>query len=151
MKPLSGGVIEKAGPALRFVLQTPDVVVIAGSETVELAKENWSIFVEGGGLTQEDQVYIRQLQREMEKQFCRRCDYCQPCTENINIQAVLGLKSIIKRVGAKEDEMKRINKILEMARNCSECGECMSRCPYQLPIPELIKKNLNWYEAQCRS
>ncbi len=151
MKPLSGGVIEKAGPALRFVLQTPDVVVIPGSETIELAKENWRIFVEGGGPTKEDQAYIQQLQREMEKQFCRRCDYCQPCSEKINIQMVLGLKSIIKRVGSNEDEMKRINRILEMARNCSECGDCMSRCPYQLPIPELIKKNLNWYEAQCKN
>ena len=151
MKPLSGGVIEKAGPALRFVLQTPDIVVIPGSEKVELAKENWRIFVEGGGPTKEDQVYIQQLQREMEKQFCRRCDYCQPCSEKINIQMVLGLKSIIKRVGSNEDEMKRINRILEMARNCSECGDCMTRCPYQLPIPELIKKNLAWYEAQCKN
>jgi predicted aldo/keto reductase-like oxidoreductase len=151
MKPLSGGVIEKAGPALRFVLQTPHVAVIPGSEKIELAKENWRIATAGSGLTPEDQAYIQQVQREMEQQFCRRCDYCQPCSENINIQAVLGLKSIIKRVGANEDEMKRINKILEMARNCSECGECMSRCPYQLPIPELIKKNLNWYEAQCKN
>jgi predicted aldo/keto reductase-like oxidoreductase len=29
--------------------------------------------------------------------------------------------------------------IIEKAKGCTECGECESRCPYELPIPELIK------------
>ena len=149
MKPFSGGVIEEAAPALRFVLSTPDVVPIPGSETVEKARENWRVF--SGGLshhklTEEDQARIKLLREEFNRQFCRRCDYCQPCSEGINIQLMMGLKSIIKRFG-NSDEISWVKGMVEKARNCTECGDCFPRCPYQLPIPELIKKNLAWYDS----
>jgi len=38
-----------------------------------------------------------------------------------------------------------IKAVVEKARSCTECGECLPRCPYQLPIPETIKKNLEFY------
>ena len=34
---------------------------------------------------------------------------------------------------------------------CTECGECMTRCPYNLPIPDLIKENLQWVDEQLKS
>lgn len=147
MKPLSGGVIEEAGPALRFVLSTPDIVPIPGSESLEKARENWKIFTEGVRLTEEDKVRIEALRKEFDRQFCRRCDYCQPCSEKINIQLIMGVKSLIKRFGPNAQEMGWIKAVVEKARNCSECGDCLPRCPYQLPIPELIKKNLAWYDS----
>ena len=147
MKPFSGGVIEKAGPALKYVLSTPDVVPIPGSESVEKARENWRIFAEGAPLSAEEQTYIDTLQRELRQQFCRRCDYCQPCSQEINIQMLMGLKSIVKRFGSGADAPAWIQALAEKARSCTECGECLPRCPYQLPIPELIKKNLEFYDS----
>ena len=147
MKPFSGGVIEEAGPALKFVLATPDLVPIPGSETLEKAKENWEIFMKGGSLTRKDKERIETLRKEWDQQFCRRCDYCQPCSEKISIQQMLGLKSIIKRFGSQAQEFDWVIGLIEKARSCSECGDCLSRCPYQLPIPELIKKNLAWYDS----
>ncbi len=146
MKPFSGGVIEESGPALRFVLSTPDIVPIPGSETLSKAEENWEIFTKGHSLTQKDQERIEALRKEFDQTFCRRCDYCQPCSEKISIQHVLGLKSIMKRFGPRTQELDWFMSLIERARNCSECGDCLSRCPYQLPIPELIKKNLTWYD-----
>jgi predicted aldo/keto reductase-like oxidoreductase len=148
MKPFSGGVIEEAAPALRFVLSTPDVVPIPGSETVERARENWRVF--SGGLShhkliEEDQARIKLLREEFNRQFCRRCDYCQPCSQNINIQLAMGIKSLVKRFP--HEELGWIKDIIEKARNCTECGDCLPRCPYQLPIPELIEKNLAWYDS----
>lgn len=35
---------------------------------------------------------------------------------------------------------------IQRARHCSECGECMGRCPYQLSIPDLIRENLQWWD-----
>jgi len=146
MKPFSGGVIEEAGAALRFVLSTPDIVPIPGSETLERARENWKIFTEAMPLSEEDKSRIKMLRQEFERQFCRRCDYCQPCSEGINIQLMMGIKSIVKRFG-NPDEISWVKDVAEKARNCTECGECLPRCPYQLPIPELIKKNLAWYDS----
>ena len=58
MKPFSGGVIEEAGPALRFVLSTANIVPIPGSETLKRARENWKIFTEGYSLTEKDKERI---------------------------------------------------------------------------------------------
>jgi predicted aldo/keto reductase-like oxidoreductase len=145
MKPFSGGVIEEAGPALRFVLSTPGIVPIPGSETLERARENWKVFAEGLPLTKDDEARIQLLRQEFDRQFCRRCDYCQPCSEGINIQLMMGMKSVIRRFG-NPDEIAWIKGVVEKARDCTECGDCLPRCPYQLPIPELIKKNLAWYD-----
>ena len=105
MKPLSGGVIQEAGPALRFVLSTPGIVAIPGSETLEKARENWEIFTKDISLTERDKEYIETLRKQLDQQFCRRCDYCQPCSMEISIQHVLGLKTIIKRFGPRPDEL----------------------------------------------
>jgi predicted aldo/keto reductase-like oxidoreductase len=147
MKPFSGGVIEEAGPALRFVLSTTNIAPIPGMETLEKARENWKIFTKGYSLVKEDEERIEAVKKEFDRKFCRRCDYCQPCTEKINIQLVLGLKSIIKRFGSNAQESGWIKDLIEKARNCSECGECLSRCPYQLPIPDMIKENLAWFDS----
>jgi predicted aldo/keto reductase-like oxidoreductase len=148
MKAFSGGVIEEAGPALRFVLSTPDIVPIPGSETLEKARENWKIFIEGKPLTEQDRERIEALRKEFSQNFCRRCDYCQPCSEKINIQHMLGIKSVYKRFGPKAEELEWIKNLIKQARNCSECGDCLTRCPYQLPIPYLIKENLAWVDSQ---
>ena len=146
MKPFSGGVIEEAGPALRFVLSAPGIVPIPGSETPERARENWKVFAEGVPLTKDDEARIKLLRQEFDRQFCRRCDYCQPCSEGINIQLMMGMKSVIRRFG-NPDEIAWIKGVVGKARDCTECGDCLPRCPYQLPIPELIKKNLAWYDS----
>jgi hypothetical protein len=146
MKPFSGGVIEDSGLALRYVLSTPDVVSIPGSETVEKARENWKIYVAGEPLGDADQARIQQIRQQFDRQFCRRCDYCQPCSQGINIQLMMGIKSVIKRFG-NPDEIAWVKGMAEKARDCTECGDCLPRCPYQLPIPELIKKNLEWYDS----
>jgi predicted aldo/keto reductase-like oxidoreductase len=147
MKPFSGGVIEEVGPALRFVLSTPSIVSIPGSETLEKANENWRIFAEGYSLTDQDRERMEAIKREFDHQFCRRCDYCQPCTEKIHIQFALGLKTLFKRMGPHAQELGWVKDLIEKARKCSECGDCLPRCPYQLPIPYLIKENLFWYDS----
>lgn len=150
MKAFSGGVIEAAGPALRFVLATEGVVPIPGVETVEKARENWRIFSEGRSLTEEDQTRIAEIKKEFDRKFCRRCDYCQPCSQGINIQMAMGLRSVIRRFPHTAPEMDWIPKLIEKARTCTECDECLPRCPYQLPIPEVIKSNLDWYDGLKR-
>jgi uncharacterized protein len=148
MKAFSGGVIEEAGPALRYVFQNKDILPIPGSETLERARENWRVFVEGGPLTEKDRERIEAIRKEFDRQFCRRCDYCQPCSEGISIQMAIGLKSVIKRFGPMAQELKWLLDAIGKARNCTECGQCLERCPYQLPIPDLIKQNLEWYDRE---
>ena len=148
MKPFSGGVIEDARLALKFALSEPDVLVVAGVETPQLFDENWKVFQEAEPLTGTEQEAIAEMQQQYEKVFCRRCDYCQPCTEEIPIQTILGIRSMVKRMGKDLVKSGPFGKVVDKARNCSECGDCMTRCPYELPIPDLIKDNVRWFDEQ---
>ena len=82
--------------------------------------------------------------KEYDKKFCRRCDYCLPCTSEIHIQFALGVRSMVRRMGTGILQQPMFKDIWEKAENCTECGECMERCPYGLPIPAMIKENLDW-------
>lgn len=151
MKSFAGGVIENAGLALKYALSEPGILAIAGAERKELVDESWKIFQEGQALTKKEKKEIEEIQRSYEKVFCRRCDYCQPCTEEISIQMVLGIRSMVKRMGQRILLKGRHREGIEQGRKCTECGVCMTRCPYNLPIPELIRKNVCWVDEQLKS
>ena len=151
MKPFAGGVIDNATLALKYVLSRPSVVVVAGMEHRDMFEENWEIFQGSHELSDGEKDEIEGLSKSYGKNFCRRCDYCQPCTEDIPIQIVLGLRSMVKRMGKNILREGWRPEVIEKARHCSECGECMTRCPYQLPIPDLIKEILAWVDEQLGS
>jgi predicted aldo/keto reductase-like oxidoreductase len=149
MKPFSGGFIEDAALALKFTLSQPDILVIPGVESKALFDRNWEIFTEGRyELTGAERSSILDIRSRADKVFCRRCDYCQPCSEDIPIQLILGIRSLIKRMGESLFQREWIVQAIEKARNCSRCEECMSRCPYSLPIPDLIQENLEWLDRE---
>jgi predicted aldo/keto reductase-like oxidoreductase len=151
MKPFSGGFIEDPGLALKYVLSCPGIVVIPGIEEKTLIDENWEIFQADPALNDAEKREIEEIRLHHDKTFCRRCDYCQPCTEDISIQHVLGIRSMVKRLGKEGLSRGMLKEAVDKARHCSECGECMTRCPYQLPIPDLIKANLSWVDEQHES
>jgi len=150
MKPFSGGVIENSALALKYVLSQPGIVIIAGVEQKGLFDENWAIFQGNWGLDNREKEEIKDIRSRHEKLFCHRCDYCQPCPEGISIQHILGIPSMVRRMGKRILVEGWLAKAIEKARNCTECGECMTRCPYNLPIPDLIKENLKWADEQLK-
>ena len=144
MKPFSGGVIEAAEPALKWALGHPETLVLAGVESRELIDQNWSVFQGSWDLTKSDQEIIAEISRQYDKKFCRRCDYCLPCPSEIPIQYVLGARTFLKRMGIGALKVSIFSTLWDKAEKCQECGQCVMRCPYGLPIPELIKANVEW-------
>ena len=151
MKPFSGGVLADARLCLKYVLSQSDVLVIPGVETTTLFDENWRVFQGSWQIGKSEQERIDELRRRYDKTFCRRCDYCQPCSEEIPIQLILGMRFAIQRFGDAILQKEWMQAGIEHARRCSECGECMERCPYELPIPDMIRKNLRWLDEEYRS
>jgi predicted aldo/keto reductase-like oxidoreductase len=144
MKPLSGGVIEAPEVALKWALAHPDILVLAGVEEKRLIDQNWRIFQGSYEMTDIEKRTLREISKEFENKFCRRCDYCLPCEAEIPIQFVLGVKSMVKRIGQAAMQGPMFKNMLEKAADCTECGDCMERCPFDLPIPDMIKTNLTW-------
>lgn len=144
MKPLAGGRLNNASAALKYVLQEPQVVPDPGMETREEVKENTSLVYDNFELTEEEKNIIANDKEQLGTQFCRRCDYCQPCPEDIPISAVLRAESFINRMPVDQvtDPEGWVRKSFVKAEECTSCRQCVERCPYELPIPELIEENL---------
>ena len=150
MKPFSGGVIDNTKLALKYALSQDGIVVLAGVESTDRFDENWEICNGNPELDDDDKKEIEEIRKHHEKNFCRRCDYCQPCTEEIPIQLILGLRSMVKRMGVDFLQKEWLAQGIQRARRCSECGECMTRCPYELSIPSLIQENLIWLDEHSK-
>lgn len=37
---------------------------------------------------------------------------------------------------------------MEKAANCSRCGDCEPRCPYNLPVMEMVEENATLYQME---
>ena len=141
MKPLAGGAIEDASVALRFVVSNPNVtVVIPGMSDMAEIAQNVSAVSDTSPLSSEEKEKIESIKSLLGTNFCRRCNYCAPCTVGINIPAVFLFEGYYSRYDLKEWASERYATLAKTASDCVGCGACESRCPYQLPIREMLKK-----------
>jgi predicted aldo/keto reductase-like oxidoreductase len=150
MKPLAGGAIDNVTIAFKYIVQFPDVVPIPGVQETREIEEIVRVLEEPRQITGEEQQEIEQLRREVGSRFCRRCDYCQPCPEGISISMALTGNNYLKRAPVEWFFSGLFAGILEKAAGCTECGECEERCPYQLPIREMISEQVEWFRQRQR-
>lgn len=142
MKPFAGGALEDGELALRFVCSNPDVtVVIPGMYRPEEVIANVKTGANTDPLTQEEQESIARIRRELGSNFCRRCNYCAPCTVGISIPSVFLFEGYLSRYGLEKWARERYESLPVKAGACIECGECEPRCPYQLPIREMLRRS----------
>lgn len=148
MKPLNGGVLENVTIAFKYLLQFPDIVPVVGIEKTREIDEIVKILEGSRKITRAEQKEMQRLKDELGTRFCRRCDYCQPCTEEIPISTVLGVPALFKRVPPEVAFSPMFSTPMDKALNCAKCGDCEARCPFGLPIMELIEKHSNFYQAE---
>ena len=141
MKPLAGGAIEDATLALRFIGQNPAVdVVIPGMATGEEIAQNLAAAQDTRPLTVEELTAMDTLRQTLGTHFCRRCNYCAPCTVGINISGVFLMEGYLSRYGLEEWARARYGTMDKKASACIGCGVCETRCPYQLPIRQMLRE-----------
>ena len=147
MKPLAGGAIDDATLALRFICQNPDVtVVIPGMATQQELEQNIAAVSDSAALTAQEQTAIQAVRDTLGSQFCRRCNYCAPCTAGISIYTMFLLEGYYNRYNLKDWATARYNATEKKASDCIGCGICETRCPYNLPIRQMLKKVENIFE-----
>ncbi len=145
MKPFCGGQLDNASLAFKYLRQFPDVIPLAGWDTAARVDEVVDLYQTGNIVAPEDLAAMERYRAELGDRFCRRCEYCQPCPQGVIITPAMLYAIVAHRMGpAKAAGFSA--KFMETVRNCEECGECVDRCPYNLPIPEMLKEYLALYD-----
>ena len=146
MKPMAGGMLDDANLAIKYLLQFENVVPDPGIEKGEEIEEIVDIVNGRWTLTDQERQELERIRAQVGTRFCRRCGYCQPCPEGVPISVVMNLRSFEKRFPSETFLTGWVAEAVDRARACVQCGECEEKCPYHLPIREMIAENVELYD-----
>jgi predicted aldo/keto reductase-like oxidoreductase len=140
MKPLAGGALKNASLSLKYILGHSVSVVIPGMDSIPQVEANAAVGSAPPGLSPEDRTILEQEAAALGSTFCRRCQYCLPCQQGIDIPMMFLLDGYHQRYNLQGWAKVRYEGLSVKPDACQDCGECEERCPYNLPIRRLLKE-----------
>jgi predicted aldo/keto reductase-like oxidoreductase len=131
----------------------PEVIVVLSGmneeahieENLRIAENGHALSLTGEELALVEKVSLRY--RELMKVPCTGCGYCMPCPSGVLIpgcfEAFNKMHMFGEVEGVKFSYALRMSGMLadgepRYASQCIECGECLEKCPQQIPIPEFL-------------
>lgn len=116
-----------------------------------------------GPLTTEEQAIFNRLTAAMSAAlgdtYCSFCHACLPCPTDVHIPEILRLRNLVKAYEMEEFGKYRYKMFAHKdpqtgertggaghwfpgtdAAFCTDCGDCLPRCPLNLPIPTLLRE-----------
>ena len=145
MKGLAGGLINNSRAAMAYMSQYDNVLPIWGVQRMEELDE-WLSYMDNTPVMDEEITeFIEKEQKELMGEFCRGCGYCMPCPQDIMINQCARMSLMLRRAPSKNWLSEPMQNEMKKIINCVKCGQCISRCPYELNTPELLKKNYEDY------
>ena len=139
MKPVAGGAFKNIVLNFRFILNSGIDVIIPGMDQLDQIEKNLAVLEDMSPLNDTE---IGILEREKEclgETFCRRCEYCMPCPQGLNIPFLHLLGAYYFRYNLKNWAWERLNALPKGYQDCSGCNECIEKCPYSLHMPEIFQ------------
>lgn len=146
MKGLAGGLITRSDAAMAYIAQFDNVLPIWGIQRESELDEWLSYFADTPQMTPELQVFVVKEREQLAGNFCRGCGYCLPCAEGIMINQCARISLMLRRAPSKAWLTPQMQAEMAKVQDCTECGVCMTRCPYGLDIPNLLKRNYEDYQ-----
>lgn len=148
MKPMAGGAIENKEYSLRFILENENVTsAIPGMNTIEQVEENSRIGKAFKKLSSEERKAILEEAKILGTEFCRRCGYCAPCPRGIDIPTQFLLEGYLRRYDLRDWAVERYTSQKYGPKDCIACGKCETKCPYDLPIRDMMKRVYSSFEV----
>lgn len=145
MKALAGGMITNSRAAFAFIGQYDNVLPIWGIQR-ESELEEWLSYIEDApAMTPEIGAEIESDRKNLGKDFCRGCGYCMPCPAGIQINNCARMSLMLRRAPSRAWLSEEWQRNMKQIESCIGCGQCMSKCPYELNTPELLKRNYEDY------
>lgn len=146
MKALSGGLLSNSAAAYAWLDQFDWVLPIWGVQREKELDEFLSYIDHPPVLSAQLNDIIEKDRRELLGNFCRACGYCQPCPVDITISQCARMSQLIRRSPSAGWLSEESQKMMMNIENCLSCGQCQTRCPYSLDIPNLLQENLRDYK-----
>jgi len=130
--------------ALQWVWNQPEIsVVLSGMSTMQHVTENVASASNSGvdSLTSEELAIVDQVRAKYQELCpipCTKCEYCLPCTVNLNIPRLfdtLNRGAMYNKLDEARHRYARMS-VEQKASACIKCRECESKCPQSIPISE---------------
>ena len=133
----------------RFCLSHPEITTLSmGIHEPKHFPQNLAILNRGNYSNSELSKVKAEMDAPLTKVsgLCTLCHECLPCPENINIPEVLRFRNLVEAYEMKDYGRFRYNMFEGQGHwfpgtfsfNCTECGDCLPRCPENLNIPTLL-------------
>ena len=147
MKGLAGGLLNNSRVCYAFMSQFDNVLPIWGVQR-ERELDEWLSYNNNPPVMDDEiKEIIEKDRKELSGDFCRGCGYCMPCPMGIQISECARMIQMIRRSPSESQLSEEAREMMANIHNCVKCGKCMDKCPYSLPIPTLLEKNLEDYEG----
>ncbi|MCQ2405623.1 MAG: aldo/keto reductase [Oscillospiraceae bacterium] len=146
MKGLAGGLINQSDKIMAYMSQFDNVLPIWGIQKMKELEEWLSYMENTPEYTKEVSDFVNEERQILAGDFCRGCGYCMPCPADIQINSCARMSLMIRRAPSKNSLSEAMQKEMKKIEDCLECGQCKTKCPYELDIPNLLKKNYEDYK-----
>jgi uncharacterized protein len=156
MKPLATGLLPSR-LALRWLLNQPIASAVPGATTLEELEQNALAGYGDIRLSASEQSRVGEFKQGLDQVRCRVCYACLPCGKDINIPTTLGTDVMFdhyrtmgreafhafpwSRSALEKDRAER-RKTITAIEACDRCGDCEKKCPYGLPIVDMLQAAL---------
>lgn len=146
MKGLAGGLINNSKAAMAFMTQFDNVIPIWGVQH-ENELDEWLSYMDNTPSMDEEMTkFIEKEQKEMAGDFCRGCGYCMPCPKGIMINQCARMSLMVRRAPSANWLAEPMQQEMRKIEDCIDCRQCVSKCPYSLDTPNLLRKNYEDYK-----
>lgn len=162
MKPLGDGYLYKSvEQAFNYAFSQDVSVVVTGMNTEFMLKKDIELSNTYQTMSEEAVAKLKSDALELGDYVCRQCDQCMPCPECVEITECFRLEGVYDRqmshgdvensaeyalkerlkhwFGTKDRAIAEYADIHGHADMCTECGVCMSKCPYNIDIIKKLK------------
>ena len=137
-----------APQCIHYALSRPSVAcILPGCKTVDEVNDVMRYFDIG-----EDERDFSEIISSMKNDFkgsCVYCSHCQPCPANIDIATVMKYLDIARLDidNIPPSIRSHYRSLPQKADNCTSCGHCESRCPFDVPVMRNMQEMIKLFEV----